>query len=423
MAPRDTPKRSLVAKAQRRASVQRGSKVPRNYRDLEEAQLAIRPLTRGTNIRTSRVTRAQARAAAQAEAEAGVAVAGVAAAAQEVPASAMNEPQASSSRVKSGSQPIAGVHSSSSDDADYFDASDGFDDTSDGSSMSDVVSEGELEDEDEDEDEDTAQVPGEESTPAMVPPPLRPVEVSESDSDSSDSSSDSSDSSSGSSSDGVEAESNVPANNISSSLEDDDSESDEDEPETITIDDDETDSVPTEEAAQPGESRPSSSESTASSSSSSSPPRPKSRNKYALRLEREVRALQADSGRSNTKNFNPRSKPGKDTGNGKVVVKGSGRGKGAKGLGVVGPLRHRKVLRDSISGVTKPAIRRLARRGGVKRIGTEIYGIIREVTKETLTSYIGTGVVYTIHSKRQTMVTEDAVRAVKRHGRSLYGFS
>ncbi|GAA55915.1 histone H2A [Clonorchis sinensis] len=30
--------------------------------------------------------------------------------------------------------------------------------------------------------------------------------------------------------------------------------------------------------------------------------------------------------------------------------------------------RHRKVLRDNIQGITKPAIRRLARRGGVKRI-------------------------------------------------------
>lgn len=42
----------------------------------------------------------------------------------------------------------------------------------------------------------------------------------------------------------------------------------------------------------------------------------------------------------------------------------SGRGKGGKG----GAKRHRKILRDNIQGITKPAIRRLARRGGVKRI-------------------------------------------------------
>ncbi len=46
----------------------------------------------------------------------------------------------------------------------------------------------------------------------------------------------------------------------------------------------------------------------------------------------------------------------------------SERGKGGKGLGKGGAKRHRKVLRDNIQGITKPAIRRLARRGGVKRI-------------------------------------------------------
>ncbi|CAI9548089.1 unnamed protein product [Staurois parvus] len=44
----------------------------------------------------------------------------------------------------------------------------------------------------------------------------------------------------------------------------------------------------------------------------------------------------------------------------------SGRGKGGKSLGKGGAKRHRKVLRDNIQGITKPAIRRLARRGGVK---------------------------------------------------------
>ena len=42
----------------------------------------------------------------------------------------------------------------------------------------------------------------------------------------------------------------------------------------------------------------------------------------------------------------------------------SGRGKGGKGLGKGGAKRHRKILRDNIQGITKPAIRRLARRGG-----------------------------------------------------------
>ena len=44
----------------------------------------------------------------------------------------------------------------------------------------------------------------------------------------------------------------------------------------------------------------------------------------------------------------------------------SGRGKGGKGLGRSGP--KREVLRDNIQGITKSAIRRLARRGGGQKL-------------------------------------------------------
>jgi histone H4 len=66
----------------------------------------------------------------------------------------------------------------------------------------------------------------------------------------------------------------------------------------------------------------------------------------------------------------------------------SGRGKGGKGLGKGGAKRHRKVLRDNIQGITKPAIRRLARRGGVKRISGLIYEETRGVLKVFLESVI-----------------------------------
>ena len=55
--------------------------------------------------------------------------------------------------------------------------------------------------------------------------------------------------------------------------------------------------------------------------------------------------------------------------------------KGGRGIGKGGAKRHRKVLRDNIQGVTKPAIRRLARRGGVKRISGLIYEETRGVLK------------------------------------------
>uniref|UniRef100_A0A2K5R861 Histone H4 n=1 Tax=Cebus imitator TaxID=2715852 RepID=A0A2K5R861_CEBIM len=77
----------------------------------------------------------------------------------------------------------------------------------------------------------------------------------------------------------------------------------------------------------------------------------------------------------------------------------SGRGKGGKGLGKGGAKRHRKVLRDNIQGITKPAIRRLARRGGVKRISGLIYEETRGVLKVFLENVIRDAVTYTEHAK------------------------
>jgi len=100
----------------------------------------------------------------------------------------------------------------------------------------------------------------------------------------------------------------------------------------------------------------------------------------------------------------------------------SGRGKGGKGLGKGGAKRHRKVLRDNIQGITKPAIRRLARRGGVKRISGLIYEETRGVLKVFLEHVIRDAVTYTEHARRKTVTAMDVVYALKRQGRTLYGF-
>ncbi|OAE31422.1 hypothetical protein AXG93_725s1110 [Marchantia polymorpha subsp. ruderalis] len=100
----------------------------------------------------------------------------------------------------------------------------------------------------------------------------------------------------------------------------------------------------------------------------------------------------------------------------------SGRGKGGKGLGKGGAKRHRKVFRDNIQGITKPAIRRLARRGGVKRISGLIYEETRGVLKIFLENVIRDAVTYTEHARRKTVTAMDVVYALKRQGRTLYGF-
>ena len=91
----------------------------------------------------------------------------------------------------------------------------------------------------------------------------------------------------------------------------------------------------------------------------------------------------------------------------------SGRGKGGKGLGKGGAKRHRKVLRDNIQGITKPAIRRLARRGGVKRISGLIYEETRGVLKVFLENVIRDAVTYTEHARRKTVTALDVVYALK----------
>merc|ERR1712051_959954 len=82
----------------------------------------------------------------------------------------------------------------------------------------------------------------------------------------------------------------------------------------------------------------------------------------------------------------------------------------------------RKTLRESIVGITKPAIRRLARRGGVKRISSYIYKETRAVLRSFLENVVRDSVVCTEHAKRKTVTALDVVYALKRQGRTLYGF-
>jgi histone H4 len=85
--------------------------------------------------------------------------------------------------------------------------------------------------------------------------------------------------------------------------------------------------------------------------------------------------------------------------------------------------RHKRVLRDNIfETMTKPAIRRLARRGGVKRISGGMYNEIRASLKVFLEDVLRVAVWYTTHDRCVTLSAMDIVRALKRQGRTLYGY-
>ncbi|KAH9384913.1 hypothetical protein HPB48_026943 [Haemaphysalis longicornis] len=84
--------------------------------------------------------------------------------------------------------------------------------------------------------------------------------------------------------------------------------------------------------------------------------------------------------------------------------------------------QKRPLLGPTNCGITKPAIRRLARRGGVKRISGLIYEETRGVLNVFLENVVRDAVTYTEHAKRKTVTAMDVVYALKRQGRTLYGF-
>ena len=95
---------------------------------------------------------------------------------------------------------------------------------------------------------------------------------------------------------------------------------------------------------------------------------------------------------------------------------GHGRGKGTC------LRRKRRKNRDTLQGITNNEIRRLARRGGVKRISGLVYNETRDCLKKFLVSVIGDAIKYTEHAGRKTVTALDVVHALKRQGRTLYGF-
>lgn len=99
-------------------------------------------------------------------------------------------------------------------------------------------------------------------------------------------------------------------------------------------------------------------------------------------------------------------------------------GKGVSGKGKVGTKRPypKKTSKASIEGITKPAIRRLARRGGVKRISSFVYDDTRQVLKGFLEGIVRDAVTYTEHARRKTVTAMDVVHSLKRQGKTIYGF-
>ena len=83
--------------------------------------------------------------------------------------------------------------------------------------------------------------------------------------------------------------------------------------------------------------------------------------------------------------------------------------------------RSRKVFRDSVQRITKAQIRRLARRGGVKRLDERVYEEMRGELRMFLERVICQATLYAEFRRRLTISKLDVMYALKSLGyKTLY---
>ena len=71
---------------------------------------------------------------------------------------------------------------------------------------------------------------------------------------------------------------------------------------------------------------------------------------------------------------------------------------------------------------TSSAMRRVARRGGVKRLARLTYDEVRGAIHGFVKKLVADSIVYTEHRRSGTVVAMDVINALKRQGRHLYGY-
>jgi len=88
----------------------------------------------------------------------------------------------------------------------------------------------------------------------------------------------------------------------------------------------------------------------------------------------------------------------------------------------------RRLMRRSHGGhlggaqITDNDVRRLARKGGVKRIAKATIAEARHALVEYMKAVLKDTVVYTEHARRMTVTVPDVLRALRKRGTTLYGY-
>ncbi len=84
--------------------------------------------------------------------------------------------------------------------------------------------------------------------------------------------------------------------------------------------------------------------------------------------------------------------------------------------------RLKKVVKDSVRGVTQPAIRRLARRAGIKRVSGLLYTEVRGVLRSFVENVVRDSIAFTECARRKSVQPSDVVHALRRRGKAIYGY-
>ena len=78
------------------------------------------------------------------------------------------------------------------------------------------------------------------------------------------------------------------------------------------------------------------------------------------------------------------------------------------------------VVNRAIDRITNPAIRRISRRAGIKRINAGLYNEVRQNMDEFLQKILFAATTYTKHARRVTTTLLDVQHALKFEGQTLY---
>lgn len=101
----------------------------------------------------------------------------------------------------------------------------------------------------------------------------------------------------------------------------------------------------------------------------------------------------------------------------------SGRGRGAKGARLtITAKRHGALKRPLLVGASRPTIRHLYRRAGVKRAARLVYDELRGMMERFVHRTVSDAITHTQVRGRTRANARDVVRALNFRGISLYGY-